>query len=131
MIREQISKKYTNKDGVKIVTNYKDAVDWLHNDFILCNNIPDLDQTIYDNMRFDYFDDETGEPTEIYQWFLTSASQDDALYLEKRFGLLFTYSDLLDCYVLCVTHYGTAWDYVGCDDTEADEHFQNQIKKVV
>jgi hypothetical protein len=27
-------------------------------------------------------------------------------------GLLFTYSDLLDCDVLCVDHWGTSWDYV-------------------
>lgn len=33
-------------------------------------------------------------------------------YLEKTFGLLFTYSDLLDKYILCVDHFGTSWDYV-------------------
>ena len=25
--------------------------------------------------------------------------------------------DLLDCYILCVNHYGTSWDYVYCDTT--------------
>ena len=115
-------------------TNYAVAVNWLNNDFILCNNIGEVDPSIYDNMRFSlwYYEDEDGNyydnesdyegdgeleehENEIYQWYLTSASESDVEYLEEHFGLLFTYSDLLDLYVLCVDHYGTSWDYVGCD----------------
>ena len=49
---------------------------------------------------------------EIYQWYITDCSKWDVEYLIKTFGLLFTYSDLLDCYILCATHFGTGWDYV-------------------
>lgn len=94
-------------------TTYKEAVNWLHNSFVLCNNIQDIDQSIYDNIRFNYFD-EDDEPMEIFQWYITDCSQSDVEYLEKYFSLKFTYSDMLDCYILCVTHWGTSWDYVAC-----------------
>lgn len=93
-------------------TNYSVAVNWLNNDFVLCNNIAEVDPSVLDNMRFDSYDEENDEYMEIYQWFLTSASDWDVEWLEKHFGLHFTYSDLLDLYVLCVPHYGTGWDYV-------------------
>lgn len=96
-------------------TTYLKAVDWLHNQRILCNDIVYKDPSVLDNMRFD-LDCDNGE--EIYQWFLTDCTTSDVEYLEKRFGLLFTYSDLLGLYVLCVDHWGTSWDYVSCDDNE-------------
>jgi hypothetical protein len=126
----QQSKKFTNKQGVSIVTNYKDAVGWLHNDYVMCNNIASLDASIYDNLRFNLLDEDHCA-REIFQWFLTSASESDVQYLENRFGLLFTYSDLLDVYVLCVDHYGTSWDYVSCSDSEMDAFATKQIKKAV
>lgn len=43
---------------------------------------------------------------------LQDCTDDDVEYLEQTFGLLFTYSDLLDKYILCVDHFGTSWDYV-------------------
>lgn len=114
------SMKHTNSQGTKIVTNYEDAVNYLHNDFILCNEIPSIDDTVYDNMRFNN-EYEDGTNIEIYQWFLTNASLGDVEYLKNRFDLLFTYSDNLDPYVLCVPHYGTSWDYVECQDNEANK----------
>ena len=92
-------------------TNYRTAVDWLDMNLILCNNIGEVDPSIWDNMRFSIFDEDDNE-TEIFQYFLTSASEGDVEWLEEHFGLLFTYSDALDLYVLCVDHYGTGWDYV-------------------
>jgi hypothetical protein len=91
-------------------TNYRVAVHWLHNSFVMCNNIPEIDTTIYDNLRF-----KLDGTIEIYQWYITDASESDVEYLEKHFGLLFTYSELLDCFILCVDHYGTSWDYVDCE----------------
>lgn len=126
---EQLSKKVTNKEGVQIVTNYKDAVNWCGSSYVLCNNIPEIDQGVYDNARFEFKDD-----VEIYQWFITDASESTVKYLEDRFGLLFTYSDILDCFVLCVDHYGTAWDYVYCADNEMDtvaKRSLNKLKKAV
>lgn len=96
-------------------TNYSVAVHWLNNSLIMCNEIPEVDPSVLDNMRFYlYEEDEDGyeEELEIYQWYLTDCSDFDVKFLEEHFGLKFTYSDLLGLYVLCVTHHGTSWDYV-------------------
>lgn len=98
-------------------TNYRVATQWTNNSYILCNDIVEKDPSVIDNARFAWDDEETGEMTDIYQWFLSDCSDDDVRYLEETFGLLFTYSDLLDLYVLCVDHYGTSWDYVYCETT--------------
>ena len=98
-------------------TNYAVAIDWCNNNYVLCNNIPNIDNTIWNNMQgVEYWQEnkEDEELPDIFQWFISDASQNDVDYLVKTFpGLLFTYSELLDCYILCVTHFGTGWDYVG------------------
>ena len=98
-------------------TNYSVAVNWCNNALILCNNITEIDTSVYDNMRFELFDEEDGTQKDIYQWFITDCTDDDVEYLEKTFGLLFTYSDLLDKYILCVDHLGTSWDYMEWETT--------------
>lgn len=98
-------------------TNYSVAVNWCNNALIICNNIAEIDPSVFDNMRFELFNEEDGTEKEIYQWFITDCSDEDVEYLEKTFGLLFTYSDLLDKYILCVDHFGTSWDYVGWTTT--------------
>jgi hypothetical protein len=100
----------------KYVTNYRVAVNWCGNSYVLCNNIAIIDETIWENMRFDTFDEE-GNPIDVYQWYISDCSESDVEYLEETFGLLFTYSDLLGCYILCVDHWGTSWDYVYCETT--------------
>jgi hypothetical protein len=91
-------------------TTYSIAVNYCNNSLVLCNNIAEVDPSVYDNARFEW-----GEETEIFQWFVTDCSKSEVEFLEKSFGLLFTYSDKLDVYVLCVAHCGTSWDYVECD----------------
>lgn len=130
-------------------TNFSVAVSWCNNALVLCNNLPEIDESIWDNMepiidiRNEDDDEdsekdgcericpecgaqmeqdglnwvcpeceETEEFPEIFQWYITDCSKWDVEYLRKTFGLLFTYSNLLDCYILCVTHWGTGWDYV-------------------
>lgn len=92
--------------------SYSDAVKRFNNNLILCNNIPEIDLTIYDNMRFPAID--------IYQWYITDCSETDVEYLERWYGLLFTYSEMLDCYVLCVNHWGTSWDGLMIEDKSAN-----------
>ena len=110
----------------KFMTNYAVAVHWLNTSLILCNNIINIDDSIWDNKRFsDFYDSETGEDCDeedenacerdIYQWYLTDCGESDVEWLEEHFGLLFTYSDLLDVWVLCVDHFGTRWSYVECE----------------
>ena len=94
-------------------TTYSIAINWLRPSLVLCNNIAEIDQSIFDNARSSFYDEEEETETEIYQWFLTNLSLDDVEWMEKNFpDIKFTYSDLLDCFILCVDHWGTGWDYV-------------------
>lgn len=102
----------------KYGTNYRVATQWLNNSYVLCNNITTIDPLIFENARFSLWgDDEETISREIYQWFITDANEHEVDYLERTFGLLFTYSELLDCFILCVDHFGTMWDYVYCETT--------------
>ena len=103
-------------------TTYKEAVNWLHNSFVLCNNIVEIDPSIYDNMFFSSYDEENDSYIDIFQWFITDCIQSDVEFLQKYFNLKFAYSDLLDCYVLCVDHLGTSWDYVACPVNNVGEY---------
>lgn len=91
-------------------TTYRIATHWCHNSYILCNNIAEIDPTIYGNTLFNW-DDER----EFYQFYISDCSEGDAKWLSKTFDLRFAYSDLLDCFILCVDHCGTGWDYVACE----------------
>ena len=95
------------------MTNYRTAAHWCGTSLILCNNIAEIDEGLWENCRFP-LEDEDETPVEVYQFYLTDCSEDTVEYLERSFGLLFTYSEKLDLYVLCVDHWGTAWDYVPC-----------------
>ncbi len=120
----------------KFRTNYQVATNWLNNALILCNNIIEIDNSVYENQRFSLWvnwetgeecdaDDDKAREREIYQWYLTDCSEGDVEFLEEHFGLLFTYSDLLDMYVLCVDHFGTGWDHV-----EWDTDLENAARKL-
>lgn len=95
--------------------SYSDAVKRFNNNLILCNNIPEFDLTIYDNMRFSLYD-EDDNARDIYQWYITDCTNTDVEFLEKWYGLLFTYSEMLDAYILCVDHWGTPWNGVMIED---------------
>lgn len=101
---------------MKTISNYYDAVHFLGNSFILCNDVINVDPSVFEEMRFEWYNDETDEQKDIYQWFLTDCSLSDVEYLENRFGLLFTYSNTLDLFVLCVDHFGTIWKGVSVTD---------------
>ena len=109
-------------------TTYAEAVKWLNNSLVLCNNIPDVDSSVWENTRFSTYDEETEEYTEIYQWYITDCNESDVEYLEKHFGLLFTYSDVLDTFILCVDHYGTSWNYVHCKVLTHGDAYSPRIK---
>lgn len=95
-------------------TTFNIAIHWIDGGLILCNNIAEIDESVWGNERFST-EDEDGNQVEIFQYFLTSWGESDVEWLEKTFGLLFTYSDKLNCFVLCVDHWGTMWDSVPCE----------------
>lgn len=97
---------------MKYKTNYHTAVHWLGNNFVMLNNIQEIDPSFMDNLRFELWDAEHEESVNLYSFYITDATLGNVEFLEKHFGLLFGYSELLDSYILCVPHWGTAWNYV-------------------
>lgn len=57
------------------------------------------------------------EDYEFYQYFIIDISYGALEYLKEcgQKTLQICYSKKLDCYILCVGHFGTSWDYVGSD----------------
>lgn len=122
--------EYEKENGY---ASYRTIVERFIGDCVLCNNIVNIDTSVYDNMengvRYvddegnyrteeEYNNDNTGtidtEYEEIYQYYLCNVGQWDREQALKA-GLILSYSDMLDCDVLCVDHYGTSWDYVLTD----------------
>lgn len=91
--------------------SYRRLIDRYIDDLVLCNNIMDIDNTVFNNMQnVDVEDDDF----EIYQYYLCNLSNFERENL-LAYGISLSYSELLDCDVLLVTHYGTSWDYVMTD----------------
>lgn len=79
----------------------------------ICNNIPDVDEKVWENFTGNYYDNsDEGQYIEIYQWYITGLDKWDVDWFVKHFNLIFTYSEMLDVWVLCVNHYGTSWESV-------------------
>lgn len=101
-------------------------------DCVLCNNITELDEGLYDNIisgDLETFEDSEGNEltreeaeereeqgeeinrnwVDIFQFFIVS---DNAKYLLEEANEIVFYSEKLDCYIWGITHYGTSWDYV-------------------
>lgn len=95
--------------------SYADAVKRFGNSFILCNNIAKLDPSIFENLECS-LEDESGEYKDIFQYYISDCSRYDVEYLSKWYGLLFAYSEMLDCYILLVDHFGTPWRGVMIED---------------
>lgn len=113
-----------------VYTTYAKAVDWCGNSIVLCNNVPEIDQSVWDNFEGNYLENEGTEDEryrDIYQWYITDCNQSDVEWLIKNFDLIFTYSEKLDCYILCVDHFGTGWSYVACE--VKTKEMQERIKK--
>lgn len=88
--------------------SYRRLIDRYIDDLVLCNNIVNIDGALFDNMV------NIEEDDEIYQYYLCNLSDFEREKLIE-YGVSLSYSELLDCDVLLVTHYGTSWDYVMTD----------------
>ena len=92
------------------ITNYKEQVNNSVINMFNLNTFPDLlaKAEAWDDMRFMTYNQETDEETEVFQWYLVEIYNEDED--ADKLGIFF--SELLQSYVMPVTHFGTAWDYV-------------------
>lgn len=104
--------KLTDYEKQNNSVSYAHIIERYVDDMVLCNNIIEADYSVYDNMSVNAYDEETDEYTEIYQWFICSALDEYDIKALNHFGVITSYSNLLDCDVICVNHWGTSWDYV-------------------
>ena len=92
--------------------SYRTLVDRYIDDLVLCNNLPSIDDSIFYNIQVGEID----ENTEIFQYYLCNINTWDIDSLkeltENNNDIIISYSDLLECDVLMVDHFGTSWDYV-------------------
>lgn len=115
-----VDKKLLNDDELRTgCVSYARILERHAKNIVLCNNINDLDTTIWDNAE-NLTDDE------IYQYYLCDLSQYDKQALVD-YGIIVSYSDMLDLDVIMVDHWGTSWDYVMTDVEwiDLDEYYKN------
>lgn len=122
----KVKSPYDEIQGKTARCNY-DQIFYPDSNMILCNNIPQVDEYLFDNIEngdfTTYYDAEGNEcdeedavdqsEDEIFQWYLIDESTADRL--KRSTNELIFYSEALNVYVLGVTHFGTSWDYVGTE----------------
>lgn len=101
--------------------SYRTIVDYFIGDVVLCNNIAEIDETIDYNYNLPLCDEDGNNAKEIYQYYVCNVSEYEKEQLTKA-NILMSYSEMLECDVLCVDHYGTSWDYVLTDVKLFDEY---------
>ena len=82
---------------------------------ILCNNIAEVDEYLFDNIEVgNIYDEENDCYIDIYQYFIINLSAWELENIKKYYNdeLIIAYSEKLDNYILLVDHFGTSWDYV-------------------
>lgn len=97
--------------------SYKRIIDRYISDLVLCNNIENLEpyEELWDNMQNGY------EDIEIYQYYICNLTEFEKEKL-LEYGIILSYSNVLDVDVLCVDHFGTSWDYVMTDVKWTDNY---------
>jgi hypothetical protein len=101
--------------------SYADAVKRFDNSLVLCNNITEVDTMMWENMWGNFYQEDEETLVDIYQYYITDCTQDEVESLVKWYDLKFLYSEMLDCFVLCVDHWGTRWSGVMIEDKSAEE----------
>lgn len=97
--------------------SYKTLVNRFVGNIVLCNNIVDIDESIWENVEVgQLYNEETDEYTEIFQYFVCNVSEWEIETLKEltkdNNDIIISYSNVLDCHILMVDHFGTSWDYV-------------------
>ena len=122
----KIENPHEELQGKTVRCNYS-QIFYPNSSLILCNNIPQFDEYLFDNIEngsfITYYDEKGDEcdeenaveqyENEVFQWYIIDEPTADRLKRSTK-ELIF-YSEKLDVYILGVTHYGTAWDYVDAE----------------
>lgn len=106
--------KITNK------ISYRRLINRITDNLILCNNIENIDNNIFDNIVIG----EISEDSDIFQYFIIDIDEwtIEKLQNKKCYDIIIAYSEALENYVLMVDHFGTSWNYV-LTDIEPTENF--------
>lgn len=106
------------------IINYYTLFNFLFTDSILCNNVPNIDEELFFNVELGEVEeeDENGESVydiEFYQYFIVNIDtwrfEKYKEYLEEtkqESNFTIFYSEVLENYVLGVSHFGTSWTCV-------------------
>lgn len=119
----KIYKKIEKRNDMekKGYASYRTLVHRFIDNLVLCNNILNLDEFLFDNIVVG----EISEDTEIYQAYIIDIANYNIEYLQENLentnDIIIAYSNMLDCYVLLVDHFGTSWDYVSTDIKLTDD----------
>lgn len=83
----------------------------------LFNQAPKLSNYDFEFVLNSDYDEENDEYIDIYQYYLIDIDSYTLELLQKNncTDLIIAWSETLEEYILCVTHYGTSWDYVLTD----------------
>lgn len=83
----------------------------------LFNQAPTLSNYDFEFVLNSDYDEENDEYIDIYQYYLIDIDSYTLELLQKNncTDLIIAWSETLEEYILCVTHYGTSWDYVLTD----------------
>jgi transcriptional regulator with XRE-family HTH domain len=82
---------------------------------ILCNNIVNIDNSILENIETN----KNIKDIEIFQYYLLDITSNTVDYFKRKYkDLIFSYSEMLDVYVLCVDFFGISWE-----DVEIEANF--------
>lgn len=121
-VSEKIERDFNNKYLYGNLS-YSTLCDLCFTDMVLCNDIQNIeDYSIYDNMEYERDEEEENDDWEypdIYQWFIVEPH--NYWFEQYKDNFVMTYSDKLNVWILCVTHFGTGWDYVATDVKIIDE----------
>lgn len=92
--------------------SYRRIIERYIDNLVLCNKIEEIDELVWEYMQNIDFDSD--EEINIYQYYLCNLTEYEKETL-LEYGIILSYSNVLDLDVLCVDHLGTSWDYVMTD----------------